>query len=86
MDEMEAETPEHLSELGQGAGQQDAPDQADGDTSKPSSPHAATAEVDDELPTSSDGKVRHRREQRSSSRHSDEKPEGDEAASGVKSC
>lgn len=86
LDEMEAETPEHLSELEQGDGQQDAPDQAGGNTSKPSSPHAVTAEVNDQPPTSSEGKVRHRREQRSSSRHSDEKPVGDEAASGVKSC
>ncbi|KAL3150414.1 hypothetical protein ABBQ32_000252 [Trebouxia sp. C0010 RCD-2024] len=83
LDEMEAETPEHLSELEQGDGQQDAPDQAGGNTSKPSSPHAVTAEVNDQPPTSSEGKVRHRREQRSSSRHSDEKPVGDEAASGI---
>ena len=86
VDEMEAETPEHLSELEQGGGQRDAADQADDDTSKPSSPHAATATEDDDRPTTSGREDRHQQERRSSSRHSDRKPVGDEAASGVKSC
>lgn len=83
---MEAETPEHLSELQQGDAQQDAADKADGDTSKPSSPHLAATEPDDERPSSSGRKDRHRRERRSSSRHSDKIAAEDEAASGLQPC
>ena len=79
VDEMEAETPEHLSELEHDDGQQDAADKPDNNTSKPSSPQL----VSPERPSSSGAKGRHGRERhRSSSRHSDKKQAEDEAASG----
>ena len=78
VDEMEAETPEHLSELEHGDRQQDAADKPDDNTSKLSSPQL----VSPERPSSSGAKDRHRQERRSSSRHSDKKPAEDEAASG----
>lgn len=78
VDEMETETPEHLSELENGDGQQDAADKPDDNTSKLSSPQL----VSPDRPSSSGAKDRHRRERRSSSRHSDKKPAEDEAASG----
>ena len=79
VDEMEAETPEHLSELEHGDGQQDAADKSDDNTSKPSSPQL----VSPERPGSSGAKDRHQRERRSSSRHSDKNLAENEAASGI---
>lgn len=78
VDEMEAETPEHLSELEHSDGQQHAPDKPDDNTGKPFSPQL----VSPERPSSSDARDRHRRERRSSSRHSDKKQVEGEAASG----
>lgn len=82
VDEMEAETPEHLSELEQDDGQHGADDKPDDHTSKPSSPQPAAAEVSPDRPSSSGGKDRHQRERRSSSRHSGKIKTEDEVASG----
>ena len=78
VDEMEAETPEHLSELEHSDGQQHVPDKPDDNTRKPSSPQL----VSPERPSSSDARDRHQQERRSSSRHSDKKQVEGEAASG----
>ena len=78
VDEMEAETPEHLSELEHGDGQQHAADKPDDNTSRLSSPQL----VSPERPSSSGARDRHRQRRRSSSRHSDKNLAEDEAASG----
>ena len=82
VDEMEAETPEHLSELEQGDGQHGADDKADDNTSKLSSPQPAAAGASPDHPGSSGGKDRHRQERRSSSRHSGKRTTEDDVASG----
>lgn len=82
VDEMEAETPEHLSELDQGDGQHSAEAKADDNTSKPFSPQPAAAEASPDRPSSSGGKDRHQRERRSSSRHSGKRLTEDDVASG----
>jgi len=70
VDEMMAETPEHLSDMG------DEDRKAGGDTGKQSSPQKA-AEISAEHPTSSDKKSRQTKEQRSDKKGSqDEGPSG----------
>ena len=82
VDEMEAETPEHLSELENGDEQQNAADKAGDDTSKQPSPQQAAAEGDAEHPNSSGRQDGHSKEHRSS-RHIDVPAADDSVASGT---
>ena len=80
VDEMEAETPEHLSELDNGDEQQGGTGMAADDSSKPSSPKHVAVELDDQ-PSTSGRKERQTKEPQS--RSSDQKASEDVGASGA---
>ena len=83
VDEMEAETPEHLSEMDNADEQQGTADAADANTSKQSSQQHVPGEEEDEPPSTSGREdTKHSTEQRSS-RHSDRSAADKGTASGT---